>query len=1599
MDVIERLTKQGKDLGYEGETLQTFVKEQQIELRDERKAMREAEHERREAERESREAENAKREAEAKLEREKLEVKCEIEKEVREAAREAREAETAKREAEAKFERDKSEAEELFKHEELEIMERIVREKHDIEREKIEATEKQRKEEREAAERQSKEEREAAERHDQLLCNMEKAKLALEQDRINSQQFQQQRDYEFKCQLQDRQHEDELERLEAQKALTQPRETIKAKAPKIPAFNEGKDEMDFYLLRFERYATAQKWEPDTWATGLSALLQGKALDVYALMPKEDALNYDKLKVALLKRYELTEEGFKRKYKKCRPENGETFQQFTTRMKSYFTRWIDMASIEKSYKGLQDLILREQLTFICNRELFLREREPKSLEQASKLADQYKEARYVDIVSLTYKNNERSRSRSNSESRSRSPIRRGPNQGNQGYPRVRCYNCGGPHVRRFCPQLKQGIMKAGAVDYRRSRSPTRKVTFQTQEPEVPKEETAKDGNQNTEPKVCGACLILTDAVNYSQATTNEREMVKTSVGSPIKVSSVSSLSEMSTVQGFVGEKPVEVLRDTGCSGVIVSKDLVPESAYTGRSQTMVMVDYSSRVVPEVKVSIDTPYYKGEVLALCVEKPLVGLIIGNIPGARERNNPDINWVPALAVQTRAQAKREGVTSKLKTPNIIDRTITPAQVSKAQKDDVSLTTTRSRCEANETIGKATFLKKNDLLYRKFSSPNVEHGRTFTQLIVPQQYRTLVMKLAQESVMAGHLAIKRTMQKVLSEFYWPGINSDIKRFCQSCDICQRTIPKGKIVKAPLGKMPRIDVPFRRVATDLIGPLKPVTYNKNRYILTLVDYATRYPEAVPLASIDTETVAEALVSIFSRVGNPHEILTDMGTQYTSAVMKEVSRLLSFKQLVTTPYHPICNGLVERFNQTIKKMLMRMCAERPKDWDKYIDPLLFAYREAPQESLGFSPFELLYGWPVRGPMQILKQLWSKEIEDPEVRSTYQYVIELRDRLESTLEIAQDNLSKMSRKYKRHYDQKAGKRQLKVGGKALVLLPTDKNKLLMGWKGPYEVVEKLSPLDYRIRISGKEKSFHINMLKQYVEREDDQEMQSNDESQVCAVSLVDLTAEEMEDECSDGLIETPSVCESGEGTQVNINPALSQEEQHQVRSLVQEFSGTFSEKPGRTTLMEHDIKLTTDTPVRVKQYPLPYSMMQAVNDEVRSMIELGVIERSESPYCSPVIIVKKKDNTNRFCIDFRVLNKITVFDAEPMPSMEQIFAKLAGYKFISKLDLSKGYWQIALSDRSKPYTAFQTPLGLFQFTVLPFGLVTAQASCSRLMRKLLQNLSNVDNFVDDIIIFTLTWQQHIDTLRALLQRLREANLTVKPVKCFIGFASIECLGHMVSEGTLQPCQDKINSILHAERPTTKKQVRSFLGLVGFYRQFIKNFSELAAPLTELTKKGQRNQDIKRGESQEQAFNQLRQALVSKPILKMVEISKPFTLQVDASDLGIGAIVLQEENGKKVPVAYASRKLKQSERSYAVIEKECLALVWAVQKFSRYLYGTPFTVETDHCPLKYLNEAKLKNARLMRWALILQPYRIHINAIKGSENAGADYLSRV
>ena len=210
---------------------------------------------------------------------------------------------------------------------------------------------------------------------------------------------------------------------------------------------------------------------------------------------------------------------------------------------------------------------------------------------------------------------------------------------------------------------------------------------------------------------------------------------------------------------------------------------------------------------------------------------------------------------------------------------------------------------------------------------------------------------------------------------------------------------------------MPFMDLPFKRVAVDLIGPITSASDKGHRYVLTLVDYATRYPEAVPLKNIDTETVAEALLDLYSRVGILEEVLSDLGTQFVSECMQEVSRLLSIRRLATTLYYPICNCLTEKFNGTLKKILRRLCIEQPKQWYRFINPLLFAYREVPQAPTGFSPFELLYGRTVRGAMTILNELWTGESESTEIKTSYQYMLELRKRLEETIKLAQEELTK------------------------------------------------------------------------------------------------------------------------------------------------------------------------------------------------------------------------------------------------------------------------------------------------------------------------------------------------------------------------------------------------------------------------------------------------------------------------------------------------------------------------------------------------------------------------------------------------------------
>ena len=411
------------------------------------------------------------------------------------------------------------------------------------------------------------------------------------------------------------------------------------------------------------------------------------------------------------------------------------------------------------------------------------------------------------------------------------------------------------------------------------------------------------------------------------------------------------SRLPTAVGTVNGKEVRVLRDTGCTGVVVRRDLVSDEQMLGKELDVTLINEYKLKYPVARISVECPFLNGTTEALCMEDTLYDLVIGNIDGSKL---PHMSHFTGSVV-TRSQVKKDEYTyKKLKVSDQIinsDRNV----IELDQASDPKLSNIRKRVEfGNVTVsrgihrGETKFIMKKGLIYRQFTLL----GKTTLQLVVPSSLTDRVMTLAHESLMAGHLGIRKTIDQVVAEFFWPGVCGDVTRFCKSCDICQRTVQKG------------------RVAVDIVGPIEPRSNNRSRYILTMMDYATRYPEAIALPSIETERVAEALVEIFSRVGVPNEMLTDCGSQFTSEIMKEVARLLSLQQLTTSAFHAQCNSLVERSHATLKQMLRRMCVERPKDWDRYLPALLFAVREVPQESLGFSPFELLYGRNVGGPMAI-----------------------------------------------------------------------------------------------------------------------------------------------------------------------------------------------------------------------------------------------------------------------------------------------------------------------------------------------------------------------------------------------------------------------------------------------------------------------------------------------------------------------------------------------------------------------------------------------------------------------------------------------------
>ncbi|MCG8113688.1 MAG: RNase H-like domain-containing protein, partial [Candidatus Thiodiazotropha taylori] len=475
--------------------------------------------------------------------------------------------------------------------------------------------------------------------------------------------------------------------------------------------------------------------------------------------------------------------------------------------------------------------------------------------------------------------------------------------------------------------------------------------------------------------------------------------------------------------------------------------------------------------------------------------------------------------------------------------------------------------------------------------------------------------------------------------------------------------------------------------------------------------------------------------------------------------------------------------------------------------------------------------------------------------------------------------------------------------------------------------------------------------------------------------------------------------------------------LSEDELVEAKQLLNKWSGVFSTGPtdlGKTDLIKHHIKLTDDTPFKEPYRRIPPAMYEEVRVHLKEMLEADAIRPSESPYSSNVVLVRKKDGSLRFCIDFRKLNNRTIRDAYTLPRIDDTIDTLIGSKYFSKLDLRSGYWQVEIEEQDKYKTAFTVGnMGFFECNRMAFGLTNAPASFQRLMERCMgdMNLKECLIFLDDILIFSSTFEEHLSRLEAVFSRLHQHGLKLKPSKCEFFKSSVKYLGHVVSENGVETDPEKIEALASWPIPTNIKTLRSFLGFTGYYRRYIKDYAKIVKPLNDLlvghpthkpsTAKSKKKSGVpwEWGETQQNAFSTIKDKLSSPPILAYADFKKPFILHTDASLEGLGAVLYQEQDGIERVIAYASRGLRSSEKHYPAHKLEFLCLKWAItDKFHDYLYGNHFTVCTDNNPLTYvLTSAKL-DATGHRWLAALSSFDFNLVYRSGRSNGDADGLSR-
>lgn len=459
--------------------------------------------------------------------------------------------------------------------------------------------------------------------------------------------------------------------------------------------------------------------------------------------------------------------------------------------------------------------------------------------------------------------------------------------------------------------------------------------------------------------------------------------------------------------------------------------------------------------------------------------------------------------------------------------------------------------------------------------------------------------------------------------------------------------------------------------------------------------------------------------------------------------------------------------------------------------------------------------------------------------------------------------------------------------------------------------------------------------------------------------------------------------------------------LDQEQQVQLRNLIIANHPIFileSTELGKFKGVQGHINVSDTQPVRSPMYRYPEKAKKIIAEMLEDMESKNIIESSTAAWLSPIVLVRKPDNSQRMCLDYRKVNTHLQIDIHPLPKLEELVESASGNQYYASLDMKDAYYQVELDEDSRDLTTFSDGVSLYRFKRLPFGLSCSPAIFSRVIGNILAPLVKkgwVKNYLDDIVVWAPSFDELVERLEELFRLFADKGVKLNVKKCQFGQKEIKFLGHIISEKGCRPCPENIIAIRGMKAPTNVKETRRFLGMCGFYRKHVSNFAKIAVPLTNLLRM---KESFAWTPECQSSFEQLKQLLMTAPVLIKADMTKPFHLFTDASLDHVGAVLMQECDGRFKAVGYFSKKLKPVEQRYSATDREALAIVLACRRFHHFLWGTLFTIHTDHQPLVSVFKRKTKCPRMNRWIIEMQDYRFKVVYRPGKQNEVADHLSR-